>query len=139
MPGRPPATDGPCVVRSEERVVTSTESVPTGRLRIGKRVVTETRTVTVQVRREELYVEELPPPDPSTAAAGTDRRPAAGEPVLTLVLSTEEPVVTVAVRPLERVALYVDTVAGEQTVTVDRRVERVEVEPVRAGDRGRDR
>lgn len=54
-------TDGPAtVVRSEEELVIGRERVAHERVRLVKRVVTETVTQTFEVRREELHVERLP-------------------------------------------------------------------------------
>lgn len=110
------------VIRSEERLRAGVERVVSGTVRIGKRVVTEERTVTVTVRREELFVERLPadptyPPAGGIEAAGADVR--GGGPVLTLTLSEEEPQVSVRVVPREVVRLYVDRVTGEQTVSAE--------------------
>ena len=102
------------VVVSQEQLKLSTEWHVIGRVRIAKRVVTEERTVTVTVRREELVVEELPvgaesgqtpPVGPSASAA----------PVLELTLA-EEQIQMIAV-PRERVKVYVDQVAGTAKVT----------------------
>ena len=57
----PATTDGPAtVVRSEEELVIGRERVAHERVRLVKRVVTETVTQTFEVRREELHVERLP-------------------------------------------------------------------------------
>lgn len=50
----------PSVVRSEEELVIGRERVAHERVRLVKRVVTETVTQTYEVRREELHVERLP-------------------------------------------------------------------------------
>ncbi len=50
----------PSVVRSEEELVIGRERVAHERVRLVKRVVTETITQTYEVRREELHVERLP-------------------------------------------------------------------------------
>lgn len=55
-----PGADDVAVTRSEERLVVRTEAVPVRRVRIRKVIVSEERTVTVTVRREELRVEEEP-------------------------------------------------------------------------------
>lgn len=48
------------VVRHEEELAVRLSSVPYERVRLSKRVVTETVTVEVHLRREELVVERLP-------------------------------------------------------------------------------
>ena len=114
------------VVRSEERLEVATRRVPTGRVRIAKRVVTEERQVTVTVRREELVVEHLP----VQGAQGYDDRHGldggdalegsgthAGPPAVEMWLSEEEVEVTTRVVPKERVRLYVDTVTEHVDVS----------------------
>ena len=52
--------DVPPIVRSEEELVVERRAVPRERVRLVKRVITETVTRTVDVRREELHVERVP-------------------------------------------------------------------------------
>ena len=117
------------VVRSEERLVAGVEREIVGSVRIGKRVVTEERTVTVTVRREELFVEEL---EASAGTAGRGIDAAAGRhgsaPVVTMTLSEEVPEVVVRVVPREVVRVYVDHVASAQKVRGDVAREVVEVD-----------
>ena len=115
------------VVLAEERLTAGTRTVERGRVRVAKRVVVEERTVTVQVRREELVVEHLP------AGSGTlDEAPArtTGGPVLELTLAEEEVEVVTRVVPRERVRVYVDTVSSTEAVeaTVAREEAAVETE-----------
>lgn len=112
---------GPEVVRSEERLRVGTVRVPVGRVRLTRRVVTETRLVEVQLRREELHVEHLP-------ATGREPVPAAGRDDLVLVLSREVPVVGVRAEPYERVRVRVVDVVTDQPVTAELRHEEVEVD-----------
>lgn len=49
------------VVRSEERLTARTVRTPSGRVRIGKRIITRVETIEVSIRREELYVEQERP------------------------------------------------------------------------------
>lgn len=118
------------LVLSAEVVHTGTVQVTAGTVRIGKRVVTETRTVTVQVRREELYVEYTDAPDaPSVDLADStdESAPNTGsqEPVLVLVLHEEIPEVVTRVVASERVSVFVDRVEGTETVSTDLRHEEV--------------
>ncbi|WP_298456763.1 YsnF/AvaK domain-containing protein [uncultured Cellulomonas sp.] len=119
------------VVRSEERLLAATESHVTETVRIGKRVVTEERTVTVTVRREELYVERSAgagtAAEESAGTSGADGRDGAA-PVLTVTLSEEEPVVTTRTVPREVVRVYVDRVTGEAELSDDVAREVVEVD-----------
>ena len=52
--------DVPALTRSEEELVVERRALPRERVRLVKRVVTETVTRTVDVRREELHVERVP-------------------------------------------------------------------------------
>ncbi len=117
------------VVLSREQAVASTRTVERGRVRVAKRVVVEERTVTVQVRREELVVEELPA-DPRAATAA--RSDGADGPVLELVLAEEEVQVVTRVVPRERVRVFLDTVRGAEAVstTVAHEEVTVETEPL---------
>jgi uncharacterized protein (TIGR02271 family) len=108
------------VTRVEERLDVGTQVVPVERVLVRKRVVTETRQIEVQLRREELVVERTPV-EPGRAGAGVAREPV----VLTLV--EEEPVVTVRARPYERVTVVVDRVTEQRPVTAELRREQVEV------------
>jgi uncharacterized protein (TIGR02271 family) len=112
-----PASSSAEVVRSEERLVPGVERLVRGAVRFGKRVVTEERTVTVTVRREELVLEHLAV-EATTGVAGASPREGTG-PVATIVLSEEVPEVTVRSVPRETVRLFVDRVTTEQEVTAD--------------------
>ncbi|WNB86699.1 DUF2382 domain-containing protein [Cellulomonas sp. ATA003] len=124
---RPTSDDAVDVVLSEERLVAGTQVVERARVRVSKRVVVEERTVTVQVRREELVVEEVPSA-PDAVAAG---RPATPGPVLELVLAEEEVEVVTRVVPRERVRVYVDTVESAQTVSTTLAHEEVDLDAER--------
>jgi stress response protein YsnF len=128
-----PAPDdhGAHLIRSEERLTAGVRRVPYSRVRLEKFVVTETRTVTVEVRREEVRLVHLDPaPDAGTDVA--DGSPAAGAadgPVdRWLTLSEERVAITTEVVPVERVRLQVDTVTVEREVTEPVRREEVVVE-----------
>jgi stress response protein YsnF len=128
------------VVRSEQRLVPGVERRVGGRVRVAKRVVTEERTLTVTVRREELVVEHLPVAEgvigegtvgdqggEAVVHTGAARAPGS-DAVLTLVLSEEVPEVTVRAVPRERVRVHVDRVTTEEVVTGDVARERVDVD-----------
>lgn len=121
------------LVLSAEVARAGTRQVVAGTVRIGKRMVTETRTVTVQVRREELYVEHLAAADATSAdladGAVDANESASGirgqRPVLTLVLHEEVPEVVTRVVASERVSVFVDRVERIETVSTDLRHEEV--------------
>lgn len=117
------------VVRSEERLDVTTAWTPTERLRVRKVVVTEERTVTVTLRREELVIEREPlDPEPLDGAEGPSSG-ATPEPI-TLVLHAEEPVLTTRVVPVERVHVMIDRIIAMQSTTETVRKERVDVRTV---------
>jgi uncharacterized protein (TIGR02271 family) len=119
--------DGPVeMVRSEEELVVTKRTVPRERVRFVKRIVTETVTRTVEVRREELHVERLPP-DAAAPPGDTSGTPFAEEP-MEIILMEEEVVITTRVVPRERVRLIRETVVGEEKLTAALRSERVELE-----------
>ena len=117
------------LVLSAEVARTGTRQVTAGTVRIGKRMVTETRTLTVQVRREELYIEHTAAPDPLadlTDGADVSALGAGDEgPVLVLVLHEEVPEVVTQVVPTEQVSVFIDRVEGTETVSTDLRHEEV--------------
>ena len=122
------------MVRSEERLAAGVQRVPVRRARLQKFVVTERRTVEVEVRHEEvrLVYDDL----------GPDGVPALGEvgglPDATrdLVLAEERVEVRTVVVPVERVRLVKDLVRSEQRVEAEVRKERIDLlEPGRADHR----
>lgn len=91
------------VIRSEERLRAATTRHVTSRIRVGKRVVTEQRTITVTLRREEFYLEELP----VDAALPAEHGSIGANREVVIALREEEPVVTTRIAPLELVKVRV--------------------------------
>jgi uncharacterized protein (TIGR02271 family) len=112
----------PEVIRSEEEVVSDVLVTPYERVRISKRIVSETVTRTFEVRREELHVERFPLDPGADAGAGEEPQE------LELVLREEEAVVSTRVVPRERVRVRKELVTEQRTVDVELGRERVEVE-----------
>jgi len=138
--GRPPRQspsptgreDAVEMVRSEERLHASVEWVTAERVRISKRIVTENKTFTVQVRREELVVERFPAgettggsPEPTDAGGAVGGVSTA--PVVELVLHEEVPEITLRAVPTEWVLVYKDTITGNTTVDATVRREQIEL------------
>lgn len=128
---RPPPTgasddDGAEVVLREEQLRIGTEWVAVERVRLVRTVVTETVTLRVQRRREELRVERLPVRDGAPGPAGDLPGGAPPEP-LVIVLHQEEPEVTLRTVPVERVRVHVDRRTRQQPVRAELRREEVEV------------
>lgn len=107
----------------EERVDVGTERVETGRVRLRKHVVTEQKTVTVPVQREEYEIVREP-------IAEGDRNDGArlGDDEAEIVLHEERPVIEKDVVATERVGLQKETVTDEQQVVTDVSHEEVDVE-----------
>lgn len=112
------------IVRSEERLRVSTVSVPKERVRFEKVIVSEERTVTITVRREELRVvrEPLFEAELSTVAAGST---SAAE--KDFVLHEERVIVSTEIVPVERVRVSVARIIEDLPVTALLRKERVEI------------
>jgi uncharacterized protein (TIGR02271 family) len=131
--GRHRLADRPEVVVHAERLRTGTEVVRTGHVRVRRRLVTEERTVSVPVRREEVDIaaEDLPP-EAWTPVPGA----ALGEEVHEVVLHEERVVVTTEWVPVERVRVVRSVVPGARVVQGEVRREVLEVseEALRADD-----
>lgn len=119
--GRGVDDDANSVVRHEEEVHVGTQRVQTGRARLRKHVVHDTRTVEVPVEREEVEVVREPIVDGETGGTLTD-----GEAEVTL--SEERPVVEKDVVAKERVGLDKNVVRDQEAVQTDVAHEEVEIE-----------
>ena len=112
------------IVRSEERLLVATETVPVARVRLRKYLVTEEQTFTVPVTREEIELDyaEIPP----------DRQVPDGDGPLVsdeveVIRYEERVVVTKQVVAVERVRLVRGVVTADQVVTGQLRREVVDV------------
>jgi uncharacterized protein (TIGR02271 family) len=128
-------TDG-AMTRSEERLNVGTESVPAGRARLRKYVVTENVSTTVPVSPVVVRLERAPVTGANRDAAlsGADITEAEHE----VQLNAERPVVTKETVPVERVRLATESVAGEEQVSEEVRKEQID-EPEVDTRRGRER
>ncbi len=125
------------VVRSEERARTGVERVVTKRVVVGKRIVTEERTVTVTVRREELvFSEEAVETGAQAVDAPVDRADGYGEAEIEFLLSEEEPVVTMRTVPRERIRVFRDSHTVEQHVDLALAREEIEIDEATRGGAG---
>ncbi|TDS80681.1 uncharacterized protein (TIGR02271 family) [Amnibacterium kyonggiense] len=125
-PSAPPADPVPepgVMTASEERLHVETERVPRTRVRLRKVVVTEQRTLTVPVRREEYRLIREPIIDGEPVAGG-----AVGPEEQEVVLHEERIVLTTEVVPVERVRLVKEDVVEQREVTGEVRLERIELE-----------
>lgn len=101
------------VVRQEQILHVTTETVPREIVRIEKYIVTERRTITADVRREELRITRTPITDPDQFRSRTDSDPT---PPLTIVLHEEQLTLTTATVPVETVTVRVTPILGEHRV-----------------------
>ena len=107
---------------SAERLHVETERVPRSRVRLKKVVVTEQRTLTVPVRREQYRIVREPIVD-AAPVAGAVLGPDEQE----VVLYGERVVVTTEVVPVERIRLVKEEVVDTRQVTGEVRRERIEL------------
>jgi uncharacterized protein (TIGR02271 family) len=134
MDRRVPSTEA-AVIRSEEHLAIQTIWSPSRRIRIAKRVITESKTITVDVRHEELVIEEIPlgVDQPGADQPGADQPGDEGRPAgLVLTLSKEHVVVDRQVTPVERVWVTVSLNAGAGEVSANLDQERIAVDHPRA-------
>jgi len=112
-----PAEDSnPLVVtRSEEQLRVATESVPVGTVRVSKHIVTEEKTITVQLRREELRLEHVPLTPTEHPGHGAAHEVGAGKDVV-IVLHAEQANVTTEIVPIERVTVHTDVITEQQSL-----------------------
>lgn len=110
------------LVLSQERLGVSTIRVPSGWARLEKFLVTETRTITVEVTHEEIRVVRGPgPQDGSGLPPNPGQNGARWMPV-----HREEVVVSKRVVPVERVRLEVYPVTEQRQITEEIRKERLD-------------
>ncbi|WP_203137500.1 DUF2382 domain-containing protein [Microbacterium sp. JZ31] len=114
------------MTRSEERLSVGKESVPTGRARLRKHIVTEQRNITVPVQREEVTLEREPITDGNVGDAMSG--PELTESDHEVTLNEEQVVVDKETVPVERVRLDKNTVTDERSVSEDVAHEEVDLE-----------
>lgn len=124
-------------VRHEERLRVLTDTFVTGRVRVRKYAVTEERTFTVQVTREEISIEhEEVPAGEHAPLRSAEPGAEVGEQVLELVRHEERVVVAKEVVPVERVRVVRHVVTRPHTVRGDVRREVVDVDEDRTAPDG---
>jgi uncharacterized protein (TIGR02271 family) len=119
--------DPTTVVRREERLLVSTVVRATERVRLERFVVTERRTVTLDVSHEEVRLTREPIRDGVVAPAGeraSDRAP------VVVVLHEERVVVSTTVVPMERVTLSTRMVTDDVLVEATLGREQIDVDPL---------
>ncbi len=118
----PEGPESATMVRSEQQLRIDHQLVATERVRVRRRVVSETRQLSVTVRREELVIDRRPLPDTPVAALTPPETP------LVFSLLEEVPVLTMTTRAYELATVTVELVTGEQPITTDLQAERVVVQ-----------
>jgi uncharacterized protein (TIGR02271 family) len=121
-------TDVAETTRSEEQLRVGTETVPTGKARLRKYVVTEQQTVTVPVTREEVRVEREPVSGREVAGDLGEDIGDIGDAEAEVTTYAERPVVSTERVAKEKVRLVKDTVSEDETVSGEVRKERVDVD-----------
>lgn len=128
-------TDGQgSVTRHEEHLKVGTETREAGRVRLRKYVTTETETVEVPVRREEVHVERVPVDGEGRVVDGDPFEETETE----VQLHEEVPVVSKEARAVEEVRLGTETVQDTQRVSEQVRKEHVDVDQDGLGRDGAD-
>ena len=127
-------TTDDAMTRSEERLHVGTETVPAGRARLRKYVVTENVTQTVPVSHEEVRVEREPITEANMDAAMSG--PDISEEEHEVTLRAERPVVAKEAVPVERVRLSTETVTEEHEVSEQVRKEHIEEPDIDPGATG---
>ena len=116
---------GPAIQLREEEIVPRKQMVEAGEAEVRKEVLTETRTIDVPVRREELVIENRPGAQPAERASG------AGE---TTRIPLREEEVTVDKRPVVYEEVRVGKRQVQETERVSDTVRREEARIEREGD-----
>lgn len=117
------------MILSEEQLIVSTRWEVSGRLRLTRRVVTQTRQIEVTVRREELYEQWEPArPGESDQLEAGEPQPAQTRDPLVIVLHEEVPEITLKVQPYEQATVSVTRRDSELPVTDTIRKENATVE-----------
>ena len=111
------------LIRSEEQLQVGTNRVPSGYARLEKFLVTETKTITVEVTHEEVRLIR----EPLGAGAQHSGRPDQSGTDRWMQVSREEVVVTKRIVPVERVRLEVYPVTEQRQLTEQVRKEQVDV------------
>lgn len=126
--GEAPASAPVEVVRSEEQLSVSLPVRVRSGLRISKVIVTETVTQTVEVRREELRVEELETDDLTLTATNDGSDYDFADQEFDVVLHEERVILSTEVVPVERVRVRTRVVTDNIEISDTVRREQVEVD-----------
>ena len=124
----PTGTRSASMVRSEEQLTVSRTVRVKGAVRLHKRIVTETVTHTVEIRREELVITEVAPEEISLqATVARDSTEQLVEREFELILHEEQTVITATIVPVERVRVRVQVVTDQVQIEETLRREHVDM------------
>lgn len=120
------------VVAHEERLATTgkTEQRATGRVNLRKHVTTETETVEIPVRREEVHVEreKIDPNSEAARAGAADHKFGTKDENVSVTAYEERPVVDTETVATERVSLNKEVHEDTQRVSGEVRKEEIEID-----------
>jgi uncharacterized protein (TIGR02271 family) len=133
--------DSSDLILSREIVDVSTRWIVSGRIRMRRRIVTETATVQVTLRREELEIEYQNIDQrrgvlTGIAKDGPSSEPPQLEAPVVIVLQQELPEVGVRLEPYEMVTISTGLVHQTERVTTDLRHEQIQLSTVGMPDDG---
>lgn len=136
-----PTGEGGHLILSQEQLTVDVDRVVSGYARLEKYLVTETKTIQVELTHEEVRLVHESPADVPGHESGADSTTVmnAASPDTEsrwMYLSREEIIVSKRIVPVERVRLQVHSVTEQQQITKDVRSEKLEtniptVDPVR--------
>ena len=127
-PGHDDATGVTDVILSEEHLLVTTERRAVERVVLQKVIVTERRTITVDVSHEEIRLTREPLAGGTVVQTGV--RPALHEPVV-MILHEEQITVSRTILPVERVTFATTSVPGRLIVEETIRHEEIDVDVAR--------
>lgn len=124
-----PAESTPApIVRSKEQLVISQTVRVRGAVRLHKRIVTETVTQTVEVRREELVITDLKADEISLRTSlPSDSTHQLSDREFDLVLHEERVLTSTVVVPIERVQVRIRVETGDEQIVETLREEHVDL------------
>ena len=118
-------TDPADVVRHEQHLHVRTETVPVETVRIEKFIVTERRTFTADVRREELRITREHITGNTSVPTATPNNRALP---IVIVLHEEQIEITTTVVPVEKITVNVAHLIGERHLNASVQREQVDVD-----------
>ena len=127
-PTDPAVSAPPPIVRSREQLAISQAIRVRGAVRLHRRIVTETVTETVEVRREELVITDLTADEISLQTSlPSDSTNQLSDREFDLILHEERALISTVVVPVERVHVRIRVVSGNEQIVETLREEHVDL------------